>query len=967
MTLELLSSMGWELGKLALIDGAVLALFALALLPLSRYNRPAFAVLRRNFIGYFSDPTGYAFLCLFVLLTSFAAFWPHEFFNSNLANLDQLNRMFPLVMLVFIPAITMSIWADERRQGTDELLLTLPAADADIVTGKFLAAAAVYTCSLMFSQVSTYMVLVSLTLGDLDTGLICSTYFGYWLVGLAMLALGMVASFLTRNLTVGFILGAAFNAPLVFATYSDVIIRSVGSAQLVSRWGMAAKLDDLGRGVISLSSVIYFVMITAVGLYLSMILIGSRHWAGGQESGQRSSHYLTRTLALIILGTSLTVIFTNHDIRKDATVNGVSSLSEDTLKILRDLETKHTIYIDAFIGAQVPEDYVKTRFTLVSMVKEFQSRAKGKVQVRLQENVEPFSETAVLAEKQFGIKAQTVRTRSRGVFKDEPVILGAAFTCGLEKVVVPFFDYGIPVEYELVRSISTVAKGQRKRLGIVKTDANLNGGFDFSTGQFRQIPKQQIVEELEKQYDVEQVDPNNPIDVQRFDVLFVVQPSSLGEPELQNVLAAIKSGMPAAVFEDPMPVYIQAPGTGEPKRPPGGMGMFGGGGPPAPKGDIDRFFRELGVKMEGRPQGPGTYQPNVVWQSFNPYKKIQVSDLPDEYVFVHNDAPGADEPLSSNDPITSGLSEVLFPYSGNFDALPESKFTFTPIVRTGTMAGSLSVQDVRDGQQDPLEFRAKHAPRGAKYTLAAHIRGKSDGGTKGSDPARDDSTDDVGSASKSRPVNVVLVADIDLMSTLFVRIRAQPEQEFNWHFENVTFVLNVVDALSGDDAYIGVRKRKTKYSTLKVIEQQTNFAREKERMERDEYESQNKKELAAAEAKAKAVKQEAVDAWNDIQNEQKSGVRVDPSRILEIQTKKQLAEDAAERSLSMARERLKNELTKKTEEIRRQMDSKIQGIQNEFKLWAVVLPPIPPLLVGFIVFAKRRLREREGIAKTRMK
>ena len=568
MTLELLSSMGWELGKLALIDGAVLALFALALLPLSRYNRPAFAVLRRNFIGYFSDPTGYAFLCLFVLLTSFAAFWPHEFFNSNLANLDQLNRMFPLVMLVFIPAITMSIWADERRQGTDELLLTLPAADADIVTGKFLAAAAVYTCSLMFSQVSTYMVLVSLTLGDLDTGLICSTYFGYWLVGLAMLALGMVASFLTRNLTVGFILGAALNAPLVFATYSDVIIRSVGSAQLVSRWGMAAKLDDLGRGVISLSSVIYFVMITAVGLYLSMILIGSRHWAGGQESGQRSSHYLTRTLALIILGTSLTVIFTNHDIRKDATVNGVSSLSEDTLKILRDLETKHTIYIDAFIGAQVPEDYVKTRFTLVSMVKEFQSRAKGKVQVRLQENVEPFSETAVLAEKQFGIKAQTVRTRSRGVFKDEPVILGAAFTCGLEKVVVPFFDYGIPVEYELVRSISTVAKGQRKRLGIVKTDANLNGGFDFSTGQFRQIPKQQIVEELEKQYDVEQVDPNNPIDVQRFDVLFVVQPSSLGEPELQNVLAAIKSGMPAAVFEDPMPVYIQAPGTGEPKRPP---------------------------------------------------------------------------------------------------------------------------------------------------------------------------------------------------------------------------------------------------------------------------------------------------------------------------------------------------------------------------------------------------------------
>ncbi|MFM2095425.1 MAG: hypothetical protein RIS70_2549, partial [Planctomycetota bacterium] len=169
MTFELLRSMVWELGKMALIDGVVLAIFAAILYPVARVNRPAFAVLKRNFFGYFSDPTGYAFLCLFVLLTSFAAFWPHEFFNSNLANLDQLNRTFPLVMLVFIPAITMSIWADERRQGTDELLLTLPAADSDIVMGKFLAAAAVYTCSLIFSQVSTYMVLVSLTLGDLDT------------------------------------------------------------------------------------------------------------------------------------------------------------------------------------------------------------------------------------------------------------------------------------------------------------------------------------------------------------------------------------------------------------------------------------------------------------------------------------------------------------------------------------------------------------------------------------------------------------------------------------------------------------------------------------------------------------------------------------------------------------------------------------------------------------------------------
>src|SRR5687767_1155156 len=114
------------------IDAALVVLLAIALLPLKHFRRAAYAVLKRNFIGYFSNPTGYVFLCVFVLLTTAAAFLEPEFFSSNLANLDQLNQWLPLIMLVYIPSITMSIWAEERRQGTDELLLTLPADDFDI-------------------------------------------------------------------------------------------------------------------------------------------------------------------------------------------------------------------------------------------------------------------------------------------------------------------------------------------------------------------------------------------------------------------------------------------------------------------------------------------------------------------------------------------------------------------------------------------------------------------------------------------------------------------------------------------------------------------------------------------------------------------------------------------------------------------------------------------------------------------
>jgi hypothetical protein len=112
------------------------------------------ALFRKELRSFLGNPTGYVFLTLFIVASAAAAFLTDSFFSRNLADLATLNRWMPAILMFFVPAITMGLWADERRSGTDELLLTLPVRDGEVVVGKFLGALGVYTVGLLFSLVN---------------------------------------------------------------------------------------------------------------------------------------------------------------------------------------------------------------------------------------------------------------------------------------------------------------------------------------------------------------------------------------------------------------------------------------------------------------------------------------------------------------------------------------------------------------------------------------------------------------------------------------------------------------------------------------------------------------------------------------------------------------------------------------------------------------------------------------------
>lgn len=902
------------------------------------------AVLKRNLSSYFYNPTGYLFLCVFVLLSAFAAFWPNEFFNANLANLNQLNWVFPLIMLVFIPAITMSIWADERRQGTDELLLTIPAGDFEIVLGKYLAAVAIYSISLAFSLVCNYAVLR--TLGEPDAGLFLATYVGYWLIGLAMLAIGMVASFLTSNLTVAYILGGLFNVPLVFAAYGDMIIHSRQWSLAFKQWSISEQFRDFGRGMLSLGGLVYFVAIVAVMLYLSMVLIGRRHWAGRKGSAM-GAHYTVRTLALVVVAISAVVFFHYYDLRADITSERLSSLSPATIKLLGELKIDRPVQIEAFISPEVPEAYIQTRLDLISMLQELEARGGAKVRVRIN-STERFSEEAARAEKRFDITPRRVVTLNRGTLTEDHLFMGVAFTCGLEKVILPFIDRGIPVEYELVRSIATVTQQKRKKVGILQTDARMYGSFDFQTMSSRN--NWPIIDELQKQYEVVQVDPTNPI-TERYDVLLAVQPSSLAPEQLDHFVAAVKSGQPTAIFEDPFPVFANdVPATSAPRRPPGGMNMMFMQ-QPLPKGNIQSLWSALGVDF-------GDDQ--VIWQGYNPYPKL--SQLPEEFVFIDRNC-GATEPFNDADPVSSKLQHLLFPFPGAVSKLNASNFQFTALVRTGDKSsGTVRYHDIMEmtpfGPMGGLNPNRRQIPGNVPYVLAARIRGKLPGEEA---PKKDPGAKDAKPEKKTPPteINVILVTDIDMLHQEFFRLREQgeiPEAGISFDFDNVTFVLNVLDALAGDQRFLDLRKRRPKHRTLSTIDRRTEQARKETDKTREKLQSEFEK---AREEEEKILKKRIADLEARMKKE-----KIDAQEIL---LRVAMAQEDGQRRMEVKLDQLKQERDRETNRIETELSLQIRRVQDWYKFWAVVLPPIPPLVLAGVVFAVRRYQEREGVAKSRLR
>ncbi len=237
--------------------------------------RGTMTIFKRELSGYFATPVAYVFLIIFLILSGVFTWQLGSYYDVNQADLRAFFQFHPWLYLALIPALSMRLWAEERRSGTIELLMTLPISTANAVVGKFLAAWAFTGVALLLTATNWLSVNY---LGDPDNGVIAASYIGSFLMAGAFLAIGSALSSLTKNQISAFVLTFSVSLIFVLAGFPAVTDAVSGWApdwltESVRNLSFLTHFDAITRGVVDARDALYFLSLIALALFATAIVI----------------------------------------------------------------------------------------------------------------------------------------------------------------------------------------------------------------------------------------------------------------------------------------------------------------------------------------------------------------------------------------------------------------------------------------------------------------------------------------------------------------------------------------------------------------------------------------------------------------------------------------------------------------------------------------------------------------------
>ena len=738
------------------------------------------AIAKREFLSYFNSALAYVFLCSFLIIGALFNFKFADWFTANEASLRSFFNFHPYLYLFFIPALGMRVWAEEDKEGTLELLLTMPISAWHAVVGKFLAG----WCFIGFSLILTFPLVFTLTyFGDPDWGRLLSGYTGSFLVGGMCFSLTSLTSAFTKNQVISYLFGFA-----VLLILSIIGMPQFGISEYLKGWlsenlietllffSIQPHFEGLEKGVFDLRDLIYFLSFIIYGLISSITILRFRKAA-------HQNNTLFSSIGLIIF--SIILLLSNFisrdlNIRSDWTADKLYTLTDSTKRVMNGFEGPVTVRY-YYSMSDKRQSVKKKAFALrvEDLLKEYAALSNGHVQLHTIDPAPGSIEEKGAALD--GIEPISNEDGSKSYFG-----VSLSYRDSVKTIPVLSQDQSDKLEYHLTNLFRHLQRPEMPTIGIMTDIPIVEQQANPMAGNYQEKPAWRILDELRQDYIIRQIgdhfvewgfDPKTGKNLLDAVIIYQFKPMSQGARFALNQY--LMRGGKVIIFTDSVPLL-------------GSM--------------ADKTFRFQKSRL---PVTSNTLGITEAWKISYKADKV-VMDAKNSTKTAKGDNKLIltldKDNFNTSIPALANLNEIVLPYVGYFQYEKTPGIEISPLVYSSASSKALPVMSFRDKKV----IEATEVS-GEKLSLALKVKGKLPSFYKDKPLKVEGLVDEVMGESE-----VILIGDLDLLKDnyTFTQVKKLKGNETIRVSDNIELFLNLVDDLVNDGKMIDVRMRREKEREL---------------------------------------------------------------------------------------------------------------------------------------------------------
>ncbi len=741
------------------------------------------AIVKREFSAYFNSSLAYVFLTIFLVLGALFTFNFANWFEADEASLRVFFSIHPYLYLFFIPALGMRVWAEEEREGTLELLLTLPISAWHAVVGKFIAG----WLFLGFALFLTFPMLITLFyLGEPDIGRLFSGYLGSFMAGGMCFAISSLTSAFTRNQVISFLFG--FIALLIFTVIGMPqlalveYIRNVLPQTLVDTlqfFSLQPHVEGLEKGVLDLRDIIYFFSFICFGMAGATAILRCRKAA-------HKHNRLFTGIGIFIFGVIVLLVnFLCREInfRKDLSADKLYTLTPSTKVILSKLDSEVAVrfyFSQSDTNLSIQDKAFAQRIT--DLLHEYQAISDGRIKFSI---LDP--------------KPGSISEKSAALDGIEPLVkanniksyLGISVSYKDSIKTIPMLDQTQEkmLEYHLTHLFKELTSPKKPVIGVLTDIPVVEQKANPLAGQYENSPAWKIIDEMRKDYDLISIEDQyadwGRVDgTNYFDLVIIYKFGYMSEASRFALDQYLLRGGKAIIITDPFPLL-------------------------APEADKDFKFKPEQLPYMGNTLGIiEAWKVRLAHNYFIVDEKhaTQMKSSKNSAVLTLNT-----NHLNPKFKAVRGIQKLIFPYSGYFEYETVNGISKEIIVQAPTTAGLVLSKDYANkASLDKPQAAKKELP------IILSVKGLLPSFYKGEPLSKKNLL-----TQPKKESEVILIADMDFLKDSYSSVNSQDRRKPDAIkiSENCELFLNLLDAMVTDGDMIDVRMRQEKKRDLNKLKE----------------------------------------------------------------------------------------------------------------------------------------------------